>query len=48
MGHYIRESTNTKRRNPVRFGQEDLLPVDITLREMLERETSIGVRSTVD
>lgn len=31
----------------MRFAREDLILVDITLREILERETSTSVRSVV-
>ncbi|MBA3242043.1 MAG: hypothetical protein H0T60_12520 [Acidobacteria bacterium] len=46
-GLYARPSTDTKRGRPGRFAREDLLRVDSRLRELLARETSVGVRSFV-
>ncbi|HEV2798889.1 MAG TPA: hypothetical protein VGW12_00230 [Pyrinomonadaceae bacterium] len=46
-GLYVRRSTDTKRGRPARFPREHLLLVDSTLRTLLARETSIGVRSFV-
>lgn len=46
-GLYLRQPTDTKRGRPARFPREHLLRVDSTLRSLLERETSIGVRSFV-
>jgi hypothetical protein len=44
---YARPATDTKRGRPSKFSREDLLKVDATLRMLLERETSISVRSFV-
>lgn len=46
-GMYARPSTETKRGRRGRFAREDLLRVDSRLRELLARETSVGVRSFV-
>lgn len=46
-GLYMRQPTDTKRGRPARFTREHLLRVDSRLRELLARETSIGVRSFV-
>lgn len=46
-GLYLRQPTETKRGRPPRFVREHLLRVDSTLRQLLARETSIGVRSFV-
>jgi hypothetical protein len=46
-GLYLRQSTDTRRGRPARFPREHLLKVDSTLRALLARETSIGVRSFV-
>jgi hypothetical protein len=46
-GLYARPATDTKRGRPGRFAREDLLRVDSRLRDLLERETSVGVRSFV-
>jgi hypothetical protein len=46
-GLYMRQPTDTKRGRPARFPREHLLRVDSTLRTLLGRETSIGVRSFV-
>ncbi|MBV9927189.1 MAG: hypothetical protein JOZ96_19385 [Acidobacteria bacterium] len=46
-GLYMRQPTETKRGRPARFAREHLLRVDSTLRAVLARETSIGVRSFV-
>jgi hypothetical protein len=46
-GLYARPATDTKRGRPGRFAREDLLRVDARLRELLARETSVGVRSFV-
>lgn len=46
-GLYLRPATDTKRGRPARFAREHLLRVDSTLRTLLARETSIGVRSFV-
>ena len=46
-GLYARPATETKRGRPARFAREDLLRVDARLRDLLSRETSIGVRSFV-
>lgn len=46
-GLYLRQPTDTKRGRPPRFPREHLLHVDSTLRALLGRETSIGVRSFV-
>lgn len=43
----MRKPTDTKRGRPARFPREELLRVDSTLRALLARETSIGVRSFV-
>lgn len=42
-----RPATDTKRGRPSRFPREDLLKVEAHLRMILERETSISVRSFV-
>lgn len=44
---YARPTTDTKRGRPGRFAREDLLRVDSRLRDLLARETSVGVRSFV-
>ncbi len=46
-GLYARPATDTGRGRPGRFAREDLLRVDARLRELLGRETSVGVRSFV-
>lgn len=46
-GLFLRQTTDTKRGRPVRSLFECLLLVDTTLRLLLVRETSIGVRSFV-
>jgi hypothetical protein len=46
-GLYMRQPTDTKRGRPARFAREHLLRVDSTLRTLLGRETSVGVRSFV-
>lgn len=46
-GLYVRQPTDTKRGRPARFAREQLLRVDSTLRMLLGRETSVGVRSFV-
>jgi hypothetical protein len=46
-GLYARPATDTKRGRPGKFAREDLLRVDSRLRDLLARETSIGVRSFV-
>jgi len=46
-GLYVRQATDTKRGRPPRFAREQLLRVDSTLRMLLARETSVGVRSFV-
>lgn len=46
-GMYARPATNTKRGRPGRFTREVLLQVDSRLRDLLARETSVGVRSFV-
>lgn len=46
-GLYARPATETRRGRPARFAREDLLRVDSRLRDLLARETSIGVRSFV-
>jgi hypothetical protein len=46
-GLYLRQLTDTRRGRPARFPREHLLRVDSTLRALLARETSIGVRSFV-
>ena len=46
-GLYLRQPTDTRRGRPPRFAREHLLRVDSTLRTLLTRETSIGVRSFV-
>jgi hypothetical protein len=46
-GLYLRWPTDTKRGRPPRFSRDDLLRVDSSLRTLLARETSIGVRSFV-
>jgi hypothetical protein len=44
---YARPATDTKRGRPSKFSREELLKVDASLRMLLERETSISVRSFV-
>jgi hypothetical protein len=44
---YARPATDTKRGRPSKFTREQLLKVDTNLRMLLERETSISVRSFV-
>jgi hypothetical protein len=44
---YARPATDTKRGRPSKFSREELLKVDAGLRMILERETSISVRSFV-
>jgi hypothetical protein len=46
-GLYARQAADTKRGRPGKFAREDLLRVDSHLRDLLARETSIGVRSFV-
>lgn len=46
-GLYARPTTDTQRGRPGRFAREDLLRVDSRLRDLLARETSVGVRSFV-
>lgn len=46
-GLYLSQPTDTKRGRPARFPREHLLRADSTLRVLLARETSIGVRSFV-
>lgn len=46
-GLYARPATDAKRGRPGRFAREDLLRVDSQLRQLLARETSVGVRSFV-
>ena len=46
-GLYMRKPSDTNRGRPARFQREHLLRVDSTLRMLLARETSIGVRSFV-
>lgn len=46
-GLYARPATDAKRGRPSRFAREELLRVDSRLRDLLARETSIGVRSFV-
>ncbi len=46
-GLYARPATDARRGRPARFAREDLLRVDSRLRDLLSRETSIGVRSFV-
>jgi hypothetical protein len=46
-GLYARPVTDAKRGRPGRFRREDLLRVDSRLRDLLARETSVGVRSFV-
>jgi len=46
-GMYARPTTDAKRGRPGRFAREDLLRVDSQLRDLLARETSVGVRSFV-
>lgn len=46
-GMYARPASDTKRGRPGRFAREDLLRVDSRLRDLLARETSVGVRSFV-
>lgn len=44
---YARPATDTKRGRPSKFARADLLKVDAGLRMILERETSISVRSFI-
>jgi hypothetical protein len=46
-GLYARPGVNAKLGRPGRFDREDLLKVDSRLRDLLGRETSVGVRSFV-
>jgi hypothetical protein len=46
-GLYLRRPAETRRGRPGRFPRQSLLKVDSTLRSLLARETSIGVRSFV-
>ena len=46
-GLYARPASDTKRGRPGRFAREALLRVDSRLRDLLARETSVGVRSFV-
>src|SRR5205085_5175431 len=46
-GIYTRQPSETKRGRPARYTREELLRVDSTLRDLLARETGIGVRSFV-
>lgn len=46
-GLYARPASNTNRGRPGRFAREDLLRVDSRLRDLLSRETSVGVRCFV-
>lgn len=46
-GIYARQAADTKRGRPGRFARADLLRVDSRLRDLLARETSVGVRSFV-
>jgi hypothetical protein len=46
-GLYLRRPNDTNRGRPARFPRERLLQIDSTLRTLLARETSIGVRSFV-
>jgi hypothetical protein len=46
-GLYSRPPSETKRGRPGRFAREDLLRVDARLRDLLARETRVGVRSFV-
>jgi hypothetical protein len=46
-GLYARPMTDAGRGRPRRFAREDLLRVDARLRDLLGRETSVGVRSFV-
>lgn len=46
-GLYMRQPTGTNRGRPACFPRKDLLRVDSTLRALLARETSIGVRSFI-
>lgn len=46
-GLYSRPATDAKRGRPGRFAREELLRVDARLRDLLSRETSVGVRSFV-
>jgi hypothetical protein len=46
-GLYARPAAETRRGRPAKFAREDLLRVDSRLRELLGRETSVGVRSFV-
>lgn len=46
-GLHTRTASDTKRGRPGRYKREDLLRVDSRLRDLLGRETSVGVRSFV-
>ena len=46
-GLYMRKPADMDRGRPARFTREHLFRVDSTLRVLLARETSIGVRSFV-
>jgi hypothetical protein len=46
-GLYARPATDSKRGRPGKFAREALLQVDSRLRDLLGRETSVGVRSFV-
>jgi len=46
-GLYMRQPSETKRGRPARYTREQLLRVDSAMRELLARETGIGVRSFV-
>ena len=46
-GLYMRQPSATKRGRPARYTREQLLRVDSAMRELLARETGIGVRSFV-
>lgn len=46
-GLYARPAADTKRGRPGKFAREELLRVDSRLRDLLARETSVGVRSFV-
>jgi hypothetical protein len=46
-GLYMRQPSETKRGRPARYTREYLLRIDSTLRDLLERETRISVRSFV-
>jgi hypothetical protein len=43
----MRQPSETKRGRPARYTREELLRVDSALRELLARETGVGVRSFV-